>query len=285
VPLATRLGRGPTGPVPTPYKELFVRRHLRDGVLAGLAGGATLALVLLAVGERTITRAIELEQRAHGHGTAGDETFSRGVQQAGGVVAALIWGVALGAIFAVAYVALRRRLATTSDWRAAVTLAAVAFTTLVLVPFLKYPANPPGVGEPNTVGRRTALYLMVLAWSVLSTVAAWRAARVLGQRELPLRSGHAGLPLRSGHAGLAEHLRLPVVGLLYVGLVALGLAALPGSPDPVPLPATLVWRFRLASLAGTAAFWAVCGVTFGWLRVAAAAAADRRAMAVPAGQP
>ena len=236
-----------------------MRRHLRDGALAGLAGGAALSLVLLAVGERTISRAIELEQRARGGGAGGGETFSRGVQQAGGVAAALIWGVALGAIFAVAYVALRRRLDTKSDWRAAVTLAMVAFATLVLVPFLKYPANPPGVGEPDSVGRRTALYLLVLAWSLLATGAAWRAALVLGRRALP------------------EHQRVPAVGLLYVALVALGLAALPGSPDPVALPATLVWRFRLASLAGTAAFWAVCGVVFGWLRAAAAS----RAAAVP----
>ncbi len=229
-----------------------MRRHLRDGALAGLAGGAALALVLLAAGERTISRAIELEQRAHRAGAAGhDEVFSRGVQQVGGVLAALIWGLALGAIFAVAYVALRRRLDTASDWRAAVTLAAVGFATLVLVPFLKYPANPPGVGDPDSVGRRTALFLLVVAWSILSTGAAWRAARVLARRGVP------------------EHLRVPLVGLLYVGLVVLGLAALPGSPGAIDVSATLVWRFRLASLAGTAAFWAVCGLTFGWLRVAA----------------
>ena len=227
-----------------------MRRHLRDGALAGLAGGAALALVLLAAGERTISRAIELEQRAHAH-AAGDEVFSRGVQQVGGVLAALVWGVALGAIFAVAYVALRRRLDTPSDWRAAVTLAAIGFATLALVPFLKYPANPPGVGDPDSVGRRTALFLLMLAWSILCTGAAWRAARVLARRSLP------------------EHLRAPLVGLLYVGLVALGLAALPGAPGGITLPATLVWRFRLASLAGTAAFWAVCGLTFGWLRAAA----------------
>ncbi len=242
-----------------------MRRHLRDGAVAGLAGGAALALVLLAAGERTISRAIELEQRAQGGAAAGDEVFSRGVQQVGGVLAALVWGLALGAVFAVAYVALRRRLGTPSDWRAAVTLAAIGFATLVLVPFLKYPANPPGVGEPDTVGRRTALFLVMLAWSLLSTGAAWRAARVLARR------------------GLAEHLHVPLVALLYVALVALGLAALPGSPDRVTVPATLVWRFRLVSLAGTAAFWAVCGVTFGWLRVAEARAGGRRE-AVAAGR-
>ena len=238
-----------------------MRRHLRDGALAGLAGGAALALVLLAAGERTIARAIELEQRAAGGG-GGDEVFSRGAQQVGGGLAALVWGLAVGAIFAVAYVALRRQLRTPSPWRAAITLAAVGFATLTLVPFLKYPANPPGVGGPDTVGRRTALFLVMLAWSVLATGAAWRAACVLGRREVP------------------EHLRAPVVGLLYLGLVAVGLAALPGSPDPVTLPATLVWRFRLTSLAGTAAFWAVCGTVFGWLRVVAGRAGERSIPAV-----
>ena len=242
-----------------------MRRLLRDGAVAGLAGGAALVLVLLAAGERTLARAIELEQRASGGG-ASDEVFSRGVQQAGGILAGLVWGLALGAIFAVGYVALRRRLETPSDWRAAVTLAAVGFATLVLVPFLKYPANPPGVGDTDSVGRRTALFLVMLAWSVLSTGAAWRAARVLGRRALP------------------EHVRVPLVAVLYVGLVVLGLAALPGSPDEVAVPATLVWRFRLASLAGTAAFWAVCGAVFGWLRVAAARAGGGGEDAVLAGR-
>ncbi|HEX2192838.1 MAG TPA: CbtA family protein [Acidimicrobiales bacterium] len=256
-----------------------MRRLLRDGAVAGLAGGAALALVLLAAGEPTITRAIELEQRARGGG-AGDQVFSRGAQQVGGGLAALVWGLAVGAIFAVAYVALRRQLQTRSDWRAAVTLAAVGFVTITLVPFLKYPANPPGVGDADTVGRRTTLFLLMLAWSLLSTAAAWRAARVLARPDLPLRSGHAGLPLRSGHAGLAEHLRLPLVGLLYLFLVAIGLAALPGSPDEVAVPATLVWRFRLASLAGTAAFWVVCGTVFGWLHIAAGRAGERSIGAV-----
>ena len=48
-------------------------------------------------------------------------------------------------------------------------------------------------------------------------------------------------------------------------VVAVGLAALPGSPDAVTAPATLIWRFRVASLAGAAAFWSVTGVVLGWL--------------------
>jgi predicted cobalt transporter CbtA len=227
-----------------------LRRHLRDGALAGLAGGAVLALVLLAAGEGAINRAITLEQRAH-PATAGDEMFGRGAQQAGGALASVLYGLALGAILAVAFVALRRLLATRSEWRAAVQLAAVGFVTVNLVPFLKYPGNPPGVGDPATIGRRTALYLLMLAWSALATVAAWRLARTLHRRGVP------------------EHLRLPAVVAMHVAVVVVGLAALPGSPDRLTVPATLLWRFRLASLAGTVTFWAVTGTVFGWLRLAA----------------
>jgi hypothetical protein len=222
--------------------------------------------VLLLAGEGTIGQAIALERRAHPG--ASDEMFSRGTQQAGGVVAALVWGLALGAVFAVAYVVVRRRALTAgasavpwpgpagpgAEWRASLGLAALAFLTVNLVPFLKYPSNPPGVGDPDTIGRRTALYLLMLAWSVVATGAGWQAARVLARRAMP------------------EHLRLPAVAALYVAVVVLGLAALPGSPDTVDAPATLVWRFRLASIGGLAAYWAVCGTTFGWLVTAASKA-------------
>ena len=228
-----------------------MRRHLRDGALAGLAGGAALALVLLAVGEDAINRAIALEHAAGG-GASHDEVFSRGVQQAGGVLASLVWGLALGLVFAVVFVAVRRRLATASDWRASAGMAALAFVTLILVPFLKYPPNPPGVGDPDSIGRRTLLWLLMVAWSVVATGAAWSLGRRLVSRAVP------------------EHLRVPAAVGLHLLVVAVGLAALPGTDDAVDLPATLVWRFRLASLSGTAAFWAVFGVVFGWLRLSAA---------------
>lgn len=240
-----------------------MRRHLGDGALAGLAGGAALALVLVLAGEPTIGQAITLEQRAH-PGEAGHEMFSRGTQQFGGVLASLVWGLGLGLVFAVAYFVLRRHLATGSDWRAAVTLAGVGFLTVNLVPFLKYPGNPPGVGDPATIGRRTTLYLLMVAWSAVSTAAAWRAARWLDTRGRP------------------DHLRLPAVAGLYVALAVIGWAALPGSPDVVAAPATLVWHFRLTSLGGTAAFWAVAGTVFGWRRLSATGQAPFKSLRTPA---
>lgn len=225
-----------------------MKRHLSNGLLAGLAGGAALALALLTIGEGPIGQAVGLEKGAAG--ARHEEMFSRGTQQVGGAIGGLIFGVAMGAIFAVAYVGLRRRLSTDQDWKASLQLAGIGFATVFLIPFLKYPPNPPAVGSPDTIGRRTALYLVVVGWSVVATWASWLAARSLE---------------RSGTAG---HTRPVAVAAVYVVLVALGFALLPGSPDPVNAPATLVWNFRLSTLAGSAAYWSVTGAAFGWLSLA-----------------
>ena len=219
------------------------RRLLKQGVLAGMAGGAALALVLRLIGEGPIGRAVALE------GAGGGEMFSRGTQQVGGMVAAVLYGAALGAVFTVAYAAVRHRLRATDDWRAAVALAAAGFTAVFLLPFLKYPANPPAVGDPDTIGTRTALYLVAVAWSLVATWAGWRAWRALSARGTPV-----------AHAA-------PATVAVWVALAVTGFAALPSGADPVDAPASLLWQFRLATVAGAAAYWSVMGMVFGWLRV------------------
>ena len=219
------------------------RRLLRQGVLAGMAGGAALALVLRLVGEGPLGRAVARE------GGGGDEMFSRGTQQLGGMAAGLLYGAALGAVFGIAYAVVRHRIRTADDWQAAVALAAAGFAGVFLLPFLKYPANPPTVGDPDTIGRRTALYLVAVAWSLVATWGAWRAWRALVARGLP------------------RFKAVPATVAIWVGLAVAGLVALPPNPDPVNAPATLDWQFRLASMGGAVAYWAVMGTVFGWLRV------------------
>lgn len=216
---------------------------LRHGALAGLAGGVAMAVVLAVAGEGPIGRAVALEAGG------GDEPFSRGAQQAGGAAAALVFGLVAGTVFAVAFTIVRHRMDTPDHWRASVVLASIGFATVFLVPFLRYPSNPPGVGDPDTIGRRTALYLLALGWSVVATWAAGRAAGALRRRSAP------------------DHVRLPAVAAAYVALVAVGLLALPPNPDPVAAPASLVWQFRLATVGGALALWAVLGTVFGWMQV------------------
>jgi predicted cobalt transporter CbtA len=217
------------------------RRLLKEGVLAGVAGGAALALVLRLIGGGPIGRAVALEGGGH------DELFSRGTQQLGGMVAAVLYGAALGAVFTLAYALVRHRLRTADDWRASVALAVAGFAAVFLLPFLKYPANPPAVGDPDTIGRRTALYLVAVAWSLVATWGGWRAWRTLVAKGVAVAA--------------------PATLAIWVALATVGLVALPANTDPVNAAATLIWQFRLATVAGAAAFWSVVGMVFGWLRV------------------
>jgi predicted cobalt transporter CbtA len=236
--------------------------YIRRGALAGLAGGATSALFLLLVGERTIGDAIRLEES---RGGGGHEMFSRGVQTVGGALGMLFVSVALGVIFAATFAAVRHRLPGRDDWQRSITWAATAFVVVYLVPFAKYPPNPPAVGDPDTIDERTLLYVAILAWAI---AAAWIAARV-------------GTWLRE--RDVAEPGRLSAVAGAFVVLVGIGYVVLPGSPDAVSAPATLVWRFRLASAGGALAMWTATGATFGWLSVAAARRTARIRQEVPTG--
>lgn len=223
-------------------------KYLKSGALAGLAGGGALAVVLRLVGEGPIGQAVAIEHARH-RGAPMAEMFSRGTQRIGGMAGALVYGLALGAVFGIVFAALRHRLPGRDDWYRAVSFGGIACVTIFLVPFLKYPANPPAVGDPETIGRRTALYVVMVVWSLVATFAAARANRWLRTRAVPDRR------------------RLPAVAGVHVALVAIAFVVLPGNPDAITAPATLVWHFRMASLAGSAALWATMGTVFGWLRI------------------
>jgi hypothetical protein len=157
---------------------------IRRGLLAGLAGGVAMAAFLLLVGEASIREALALEA-ARSEGGHGDEMFSRGVQVTGGAIAALIYGVLLGAVFAVVYTAIRPPCAINA-FRRSLGLGAIGYVTIVLVPAVKYPANPPGVGDPDTIGLRTASYLTLLCASILLAILAralWARLRDRGIAE------------------------------------------------------------------------------------------------------
>jgi predicted cobalt transporter CbtA len=228
--------------------------YIRRGVIAGVAGGVASALFLLLVGERTIGDAIRLEEA---RGGGGEEVFSRGVQTAGGALGVILVSVALGVIFAATFAAVRHRLPGRDDWQRSVTWAATAFVVVYLVPFAKYPPNPPAVGDPDTIDERTLLYVAILAWAVGSAYVAARLGGWLRARQF------------------ADPARQSAVAGAFVVLVAVGYMVLPGSPDAVEAPATLIWRFRLASAGGAFMLWAVTGAVFGWLSLAAAKRADR----------
>ncbi|MGI5215594.1 CbtA family protein, partial [Plantactinospora sp. CA-290183] len=133
-----------------------------------------------------------------------------------------------------------------------VRLAGCGFVAVSLLPGLKYPANPPGVGEPATVGSRTWQYSTLLVAAIAVTALLFLVRNGLLRRGVPAPYAAAGTAVAA------------VAG--YTLLLALW----PGNPDPVPgdVPAQLLWEFRLASLAELAALWATLGLAFGLLLTA-----------------
>jgi hypothetical protein len=241
----------------------IVRSLLWRGMLAGVLAGTLAFGLAYLVGEPNVDAAISYES-AHSSGPD-MELVSRALQSTAGLATAVLaFGTAVGGIAALAFCFALGRIGRFSPRATGALVAGGAFLTLYLVPFVKYPANPPSVGDPDTIGRRTALYFGMIAVSVLLGIAALLLARRLAPR------------FGAWNAGI-------VAIAAYLGMLAAAMAVLP-VVDEVPgdFPAPVLWQFRMASAGIQALLWASFGVIFGYLadRVLRPRAAAARA-AVP----
>ncbi|MGX1808894.1 CbtA family protein [Nocardia sp. NPDC055321] len=234
-------------------KTLLIR-----GLLAGLIAGLLAATVGYFVGEPKIDAAIAIEEAAgggHTHGEAAEPAaagapaeeeeeaeVSRPGQKAGQFLALGLAGMAFGALFACA-ANVARRYTTLSGPRLALGLAAGGWLAIVAVPFFKYPANPPAVGDPETINDRTWLWVAVVLLGFAAVGLAVYAYRLLN--------------------GQLDTVRLIGATATFVLVVAIGYILLPGIDEvKADFPPSLLWQFRVASLAETATLWAALGLAF-----------------------
>lgn len=224
-----------------------VRNLLVRGMLAGLAAGVLALVVAYLLGEPTVDSAIGFEEAhapAHGHEV---ELVSRSLQSTGLATGVLIYGISFGGIAALAYCFALGRVGRFSARATALLLSGTALLAVYVVPFLKYPANPPSVGDPDTIGKRTTLYFLMMVLSVLLAV----GATILGKRLAPgLGTWYATVVAVAAFA--------VVIGLAYEFLPVI-------NEVPGDFPATLLWRFRLSALAIQAVLWGGFGLVFGEL--------------------
>src|SRR4051812_23068263 len=160
------------------------KRIIARGLVAGAIGGVLAFLFARTFVEPVIERAIAFEEsHDHGGNEHGVELFTRGVQANIGMgFGVLAFGVAMGALFAVAYCIAYGRVGSLSSRLLSALLAGGMFLSLYVIPFLKYPASPPAVGLEETIRQRTLLYLMMIVLSVVLLVAAVWLARSLTER-------------------------------------------------------------------------------------------------------
>lgn len=241
----------------------WAQRLLRGGA-AGAAGGIASAITLWIVVEPVLAKAVALEgagedTHGHGHGEAAHahshdtgeagEVVTRLQQQVGGVITVLVVAILMGVAFSVVYARSRHRLPGATDLGRSLALGFLAFAVMGLGPALAIPANPPGVGDPDTVNYRTLCYLLIIALGVLLVGASFGMRRHLALREVA-----------AGTAWL-------LVAVMAVAGAAAILWLAPGPADIVPasMPAALLWEFRIGSLAQLAAAWGVTGLVHGVL--------------------
>ncbi|MGW4194909.1 CbtA family protein [Streptomyces sp. NPDC005004] len=223
-----------------------VRNLLVRGMLAGLAAGLLALVAAYFLGEPNVDRAIAFED-AHSHEHE-MEVVSRSLQSTAGLATGvLVYGVAFGGIAALAFCFALGRVGLFGPRATALLLSTAALLAVYVVPFLKYPANPPSVGEPDTIGKRTTLYFLMMLLSVLLAV----GATLLGKRLAP---------------GLGTWYATVVAVAAFAVVIGLAYAFLPVVNEvPRDFPATLLWRFRLAALAVQAVLWGGFGLLFGEL--------------------
>jgi len=238
----------------------MVRTLLVRGMLVGIVAGLVSFGFLKLYGEPQLDRALAFETQLEGATAAAEkaganasdaheELVSRPVQAGIGLLTGVVvYCTAFGGLFGLAFAFAYGRVGGSLTLQAmSALLAATGFVVVALVPSLKYPATPPAVGDPETIGLRTALYFVMIAVSIAAALAAASLKRAL----LP-RFGDWNATLIAAGA--------------YVVLAALAAFALP-TIDEVPgeFPAAVLWQFRIASIGAQLIMWATIGLLFGVL--------------------
>jgi predicted cobalt transporter CbtA len=230
------------------------------GILAGLCAFA----MLKGYGEPAVDRAIAFEsamdeakaKAEHDAAVAKGENpgpiveepelVSRPVQAGIGLfTGTMTYNIAFGGLFALAFAICYGRI---GDWSPRLTSAALAlsgFIAVYAVPILKYPANPPSIGNPDTIGLRTAIYFGMIILSLGSMILAWNVRnRLIDQYG-------------------AWNATLIGAAVFVVAVVIFALAMPPLDEVPEGFPAVVLWQFRMASLGAQAIMWTVIGLGFG----------------------
>lgn len=254
------------------------------GVLSGGIAGLVMFAFARIFAEPVIEKAIDYESGRDAAQEAldkaaglpisaeGPDLFSRTVQADIGIGAGLVlFGMAMGALFAVAYCVCIGRTGRVRPRPLSLLVAAAGFLALYLVPFMKYPANPPAVGHDETISDRSALYLVVVSCSVLFMF----LAVYFGQKLATRWNSNWNASLVCGAAYLVlmgiVFLVLPPFGHLHSNVVEYGKHA---TETPLPLeddqgsivfpgfPADVLAQFRAYSVAAQVILWGLIGLVF-----------------------
>ena len=160
-------------------------------------------------------------------------------QKSGQVLAGIILGIAMGSLFGIVFALSRNSLPGKNDVTKSLILAGLMWLTIYIIPFLKYPANPPTVGDGETVMLRAILYVSFIALSGIGVVIFYKLSQKLQNNKK--------------YFGLFG----------YVIFITILFFVMPENPDEITAPMNLVNEFRLMSVLGVSSFWLSVGLILG----------------------
>ncbi len=216
-------------------------------LLAGCFAGTLQGLANLAIVEPYLDEAIGIENQnlfASGeeedtpHFQAEYESY-RIWQKSGQVLAGAILGTSMGALFGIVFALSKKILPGEHHIKKALVLSGIMWLTIYLIPFLKYPANPPTVGDADTVVLRAILYLSFIAISGFGAVGFYQLFKRL-QKEKRI---------------------FAIIG--YAVFISSVFFLMPENPDKVTAPMELVNGFRIMSIVAVSIFWIAVAVILG----------------------
>ncbi len=215
---------------------------LSTGVIAGII----LALLNLGIVEPTIDKAIALEvqkQISSGENVNMSELIDyRYWQKAGAFAGGAIYGAGLASLFGVIFVFARNKLPGKNNKQKAIFLAGIMWFVLFLMVALKYPANPPAVGDPETIYYREILYvayIMISGFAALGMAVIWIRINMNSKRI--------------------------IIPLIYAAIMVTAFVVMPSNPDKIEISMDLIQTFRILSAITIGVFWGILGITFGSL--------------------
>ena len=145
----------------------------------------------------------------------------------------------MGSLFGIVFALSKNSLPGKNDISKAVILSGIMWLALYLIPFLKYPANPPTVGDAETVVLRMMLYVTFIIISGVAVVGFYKLSKKLNSNKK----------------------YLALVG--YAGFMMLLFVVMPDNPDEITAPMNLVNEFRFVSVLGVSSFWVCVGIILG----------------------
>ena len=214
-------------------------------LLAGAIAGTILGAINQVAVEPYINHAVELEVQNTNQSSQiinpAEFTAYRLWQRGGEIVAGTILGLSIGSLFGIVFAYTHSSVPGSNNKKKALIVAGIMWFVLFLMPALKYPANPPAVGDPETIYYRQSLYVAFLVISGFSAL------------------GLAFLYRKMG----ALNIKKSIIPVAYAAIISGAYLAMPANPDPINAPMDLVMGFRITSAITISMFWGLLGVIFG----------------------